>query len=69
MPMTESTATCTSRINSSALPLPANLLDRLRTASSYAAEVYLQHPRYIELLARAGREDDIELQQQIEAVF
>ncbi len=57
------------KVDNTEKSLRSNLLDRLRIASSYAAEVYLQHPRYIQLLARAGSEDDTELQQEIENIF
>lgn len=57
------------RIESVDSPLPKELIQRLRVVNEYAAEVYLQNPDSIALLAGAATEREEDLKEELAAIF
>ncbi|MCF7927884.1 MAG: TetR/AcrR family transcriptional regulator; helix-turn-helix transcriptional regulator [Spirochaetales bacterium] len=59
----------TQRILDESIRVPNDLIERLRIMSELAIDFYIEHPRYVQLLATTYRMNDTDMQNHIQRVF
>jgi TetR/AcrR family transcriptional regulator len=57
------------RIRKSGKSLPGDILERFRLVSGFAIDFYMEHPKVIQVIVKAGKLEDPDLAERVQKIF